>query len=260
MDLFDRGRYFSFHAPIKARTNSLLRYAACAYAAKQIGRCGGAKPILGGVASKQAYMETWLDRENVDWMLIAMRYYDLALQQLREALEEQNHLPRLDTNETPEDLPRSMTPSAMEVGNRPLTQTNPPKTSDELLAATAIMCEVEAMDANGSWGNHLNGTKSLLDVAEVGMRPADGSSDLDDEPKFAGARKAIFWNFARQDFSSACKRKTLRISLSAPFLRLTHTSYLRIVLKTRCFQLQHVVSCGPSSRFNRPRPVLHTFI
>ena len=53
-------------------------------------------------------------------------------------------------------------------------------------------------DANGVWQKHLAGAKSLLDVAEAGMHASDGLPDMHNEPKFAGARKAIFWNFARQ--------------------------------------------------------------
>ena len=203
MDLFDCGRYFSFHVPIKARSNSLLRYAACAYAAKQLGRCKGVKPILGGLCSQQARMEVLPGGEKRDWMLVAMKYYDLALQLLREALEEQNHWSKQTTAyiTTSEDSNPAAGGSLTDIPVR----TRPPKTPDELLAATAILCEIEAMDANGSWANHLAGTKSLLDVAEVGMKPSDGTLDVHDEPKFAGARKAIFWNFARQDFIAACK-------------------------------------------------------
>ena len=203
MDLFDCGRYFSFHVPIKARFNSLLRYAACAYAAKQLGRCKGVKPILGGLCSQQARMEVLPGGEKRDWMLVAMKYYDLALQLLREALEEQNHWSKQTTAyiTTSEDSDPATGGPLADIPVR----TRPPKTPDELLAATAILCEIEAMDANGSWANHLAGTKSLLDVAEVGMKPSDGTLDVHDEPKFAGGRKAIFWNFARQDFIAACK-------------------------------------------------------
>ena len=182
MDLFDCGRYFSFHVPIKARSNALLRYAACAYAAKQLGRCKGVKPILGGLCSQQARMEVLPGGEKRDWMLVAMKYYDLALQLLREALEEQNHRSKQNAAfaTTSED--------AVSTASGPLpdlaVQARPTKTPDELLAATAILCEIEAMDANGTWANHLAGTKSLLDVAEVGMKPSDVSLQSIRDPEY----------------------------------------------------------------------------
>ena len=208
MDLFDCGRFFSFHVPIKARSDPLLRYSACAYAAKQLARSKGIKPILGGVCSQQARMEKWKKGKEVDWLLLAMKYYDLALSLLREALQEQDHWSTVSTGST-SDISDSMASAAPSLRPGAASPLRPHKTSDELLAATAILCEVEAMDANGVWGNHLTGTKSLLDVAEVGMKPSDGNLDLSNEPKFAGARKAIFWNFARQDFVSACTLFTI---------------------------------------------------
>jgi hypothetical protein len=208
MDLFDCGRYFSFHVPAKARSNPLLKYAACAYAAKQLGRSGGVKTVRGGICSHQARMEMWPgDIEKVDWIYYAVKYYDKAIELLVAALEEQKYWVTSigpESNDMRGDSVSS-TPNESLTDNQLPKQ--PPRTSDELLAATAILCEFEAMDANGVWSNHLAGTKSLLDIAEVGMRPSDGAPLLHNEPKFAGDRKAIFWNFARQDFAAACRLK-----------------------------------------------------
>ena len=204
MDLMDCGRYFSFHVPVKARSDPLLKYAACAYAAKQLGRSEGVKPIPGKAYSQDLH-ELWPDLENVDWIWYAAKYYDKSLELLVAALEEQrywaSHLSS-DTADTPVDTPGN---TSSETGEELQASRRPPRTSDELLAATAILCEFEAMDANGVWSKHLAGTKSLLDVAEIGMKASDGLPDRHNEPKFAGARKAIFWNFARQDFAAACE-------------------------------------------------------
>ena len=194
MDLFDCGRYFSFHVPVKALKVPLLKYAACAYAAKQLGRVRGEKSALGGASSSQARMELWPVPGKVNWLFHAAKYYDKAISLLLEALEEQQENPSQFSGEMQLD------------GDRPdgrFPNPTPSRTSDELLAATAILCEYEAMDATGvAWSKHLNGTKSLLDVAEVGMH--DDFPGSQNYSKFAGARKAIFWNFARQDFAAAC--------------------------------------------------------
>ena len=208
MDLFDCGRYFSFHVPVKAPSDPLLRYAACAYAAKQLGRVGGIKPPVGGFCSQQSRMELWPGDQKLDGLWLASKYYDKALTLLQTALEEQRHWSNHDNAATSE----ARTDTRADSNDGPeatqsLRTHERPRTSDELLAATAILCEFEAMDANGvAWSRHLSGTKSLLDVAEVGMQPSDGTLCKGrDEVKFPGARKAIFWNFARQDFAAACK-------------------------------------------------------
>lgn len=198
MDLFDCGRYFSFHVPVKAYNDPLLQAAACAYASKQIARSGGVKSIREGghIAQVLARMEVWPDG-GVNWEYIHERYYGEAIGLLTRALNGKDHWS--------ESMPKS--PGAVVIpASSSSTTTTPgsPETSDELLATLAILCEYEAMDANGVWQRHLAGAKSLLDVAEAGMHASDGLPNVHNEPKFAGARKAIFWNFARQDFAAAC--------------------------------------------------------
>jgi hypothetical protein len=187
MDLFDCGNYFAFHVPVKALSDPLLKYAACAYAAKQLGRVGGKKSVVGGICSQQAHTELWPDIEKTDWLWYGTSYYQKAITLLLEILDKRQIVATYDDPaKAPADTP------------------------DELLAAAAMLCEYEAMDVSGAaWSRHLNGTKTLLDIAEIGMRPSDESHP---DPQgtancqlFAGARKAIFWNFARQDFAAACK-------------------------------------------------------
>jgi len=212
MDLFDLGTYFASYVPVKARTNSLLKYAACAYAAKQLGQVKGKKALVGGACSRQASMELWPDADKVDWFWIGAKYYDKAISLLMEALQQ-------DRGGTPLNSPRVFTQrQAAEVGSedgfertkrRRPSSANP--NSDELLAATAILCVYEFLDASGAaWSRHLSGTKSLLDIAEVGMMPLQFSINgtslpSPQRPKPSKARKATFWNFARQDFLAACR-------------------------------------------------------
>ncbi|GMF70022.1 unnamed protein product [Aspergillus oryzae] len=83
--------------------------------------------------------------------------------------------------------------------------------SDEVLAATAILSVYEFLDATGpAWNRHLSGVKSLLDVAEVGMMPLEQHPSPGEalpqplkRPGLSKARRATFWNFARQDYLAA---------------------------------------------------------
>jgi hypothetical protein len=75
MDLFDFGMYFGSYVPVRALSNPLLKYAACAFAAKQLGRVNSAKAAIGGLCSTQASMEVWPDADKTDWAWCGAKYY-----------------------------------------------------------------------------------------------------------------------------------------------------------------------------------------
>ncbi|PQE32714.1 Zn(II)2Cys6 transcription factor protein [Rutstroemia sp. NJR-2017a WRK4] len=213
MDLFDLGCYFAHHVPVLAVSNPLLRYSVCAYAAKQLGRVGGRKAVVGGIVSDQANMELYPNSENVDWMYIGAKYYDKAISLLMEELSHSG------SQETP------MTPMADERFNTPVSIRSPQAIqgpgkkrrrlsrpvyhdADETIASAAILCVYEFLDnANVAWSRHLSGTKSLFDLADrEGMMPLRSPStpgSLAERMKPSTARRATFWNFARQDFLAA---------------------------------------------------------
>lgn len=215
MDLFDLGTYFASYVPIRALTNPLLKYAACAFSAKQLARVKGAKAPVGGVTSKQSAMESWPDMQKENWYWYGAKYYDKAIQLLMKELQPDKGPPPLstpeafgqwqaaelceDNDENPRKRRRRHTNSRLSNGVH----------SDEVLTATAILSVYEFLDATPAWNRHLSGVKSLLDVAEVGVLPLEQHPlDPFQAPKKSGlskARKAIFWNFARQDYLAACK-------------------------------------------------------
>lgn len=218
MDLFDLGTYFASYVPARAQSNPLLKYAACAYAAKQLGRVKGAKTAMGGVCSRQATMEMWPEKHE-DWIWCGAKYYEKAIQLLMKELQpDAEGPPPLSTPEAfgqwqaaelcgnpenPRKRRRRVSNSRLSHGGH----------SDEILAATAILSVYEFLDATGpAWNRHLSGVKSLLDVAEVGMMPLEQLTSPGDQSyqpqKKSGlskARKATFWNFARQDYLAACE-------------------------------------------------------
>ena len=217
MDLFDVGKYFQSYVPVIASYNSLLKHATCAYAAKQIGRVKGVKPPLGGLCSRQAKMELWPEARNFDWFWLGAHHYDKAISLLMEALNQESNecLPGDYSNnmwggggQDTEDVEDFERRAMVRLAERGVTTTTG---SDELLAATTILCGYEFIDAsNPAWARHLNGTKSLLDIAQGGMMPLRNPSR--DEPyqspsacNFSKARQATFWTFARQDCIAARK-------------------------------------------------------
>ncbi|KAF2032249.1 hypothetical protein EK21DRAFT_99125 [Setomelanomma holmii] len=213
MDLFDLGTYFASYVPVKARENPLLKYAAVACAAKALARVQGRKPIMGGSVTRQARMELYPDASLVDWKHKAAVFYDNAVSLLLQALKN-------DPSSTPDDSECELRHKNGEVTNgfdvqapkRRRTSSNASFVSspDELLAASAILCVYEFLDTSVSeWAQHLNGAKSLLVLAQERMMPLQmptpGSPVSSAQYNFISkARRATFWNIARQDMLAAC--------------------------------------------------------
>ncbi|KAH7409423.1 hypothetical protein BKA64DRAFT_397131 [Cadophora sp. MPI-SDFR-AT-0126] len=215
MDLFDLGCYFAHHVPVQAMTNPLLRYSACAYAAKQLGRVRGKKAVVGGIASKQADMELYPRLESANWPYIGAKYYDRAISLL---MEELSNSRGQGTPMTPMNGEDAFSPSSAQSSygsqltpgykRRRLSRSPTSSHGDETLAAGAILCVYEFLDnANTAWSRHLSGTKSLFDLAEKeGMMPVQSPTSpgaISERIRPSRARKAAFWNFARQDFLAA---------------------------------------------------------
>ena len=244
MDLFDLGCYFAHHVPVQAINNPLLKYSACAYAAKQLGRVRGRKAVIGGIVTKQADMELYPHPETVDWAYIGAKYYDRAISLLMEELSNSGGQEVPITPMTPGETfsphgstqsPQSV-PSAQANKRRRISRPASANNADETLAAAAILCVYEFLDnANTAWARHLSGTKSLFDLAEnEGMMPVQSPTSpgaLSTRIKPSRARKATFWNFARQDFLAACE---------SSYGRKQPNSYL----STECLQTYIVINEG----------------
>lgn len=212
MDLFDLGTYFASYVPIKARDNPLLKYAAVACAAKALARVQGRKPVMGGSVTHQARMEHYPDASLVDWKHKAAIYYDYAVSLLLQALKQ-------DTTPAPEESDCELRHSIGDLSTgydgpsrkRRRTSSNVSfvSSTDELLAASAILCVYEFLDTSISeWAKHLNGAKSLLVLSQerftLSNAPTPRSSASSASQTFISkARRATFWNIARQDMLAA---------------------------------------------------------
>lgn len=214
MDLFDFGTYFASYVPVKARENSLLKYAAVACAAKALARVQGRKPVMGGSVTRQARMELYPDAPLVDWKHKAAVYYDTAVSLLLQAL-------KMDASSSQDVSDSEARQSNRDVTSeydgptpkkrRTLSNTFVVSSSDELLAASAVLCVYEFLDTSVSeWAKHLNGAKSLLVLSQERVTsfqsPATTSLVSSQSLRLMSkARRATFWNIARQDMLAACK-------------------------------------------------------
>ncbi|KAJ5134293.1 Transcription activator AMTR1 [Penicillium atrosanguineum] len=202
MDLFDLGTYFASYVPVRAMSNPLLKYAACAYAAKQLGRVKNAKATMGGVCSRQAIMEVWPDKDD-DFIWHGAKYYEKAIQLLMKELQpDAEGPPPLSTPEAFGQWQASELISDAENPRKRRRRVSDSRLShgvhsDEVLAATAILSIYEFLDATGpAWNRHLSGVKSLLDVAEVGIMPMEQNSSDGDSHSPLNTDDIVLWNEA----------------------------------------------------------------
>ncbi|KAF2691684.1 hypothetical protein K458DRAFT_325223 [Lentithecium fluviatile CBS 122367] len=212
MDLFDLGTYFSSYVPVKARDNPLLKYAAVAYAAKALARVQGRKPVMGGSVSRQARMEQYPEAQSVDWYHKATHYYNTAVSLLLQALKNDAASTGDSDSDTGESTPGPDGPCPKR--RRKSSNVSFKSNNDELLAASAILCVYEFLDASvPEWAKHLNGAKSLLVIAQERMMPLQMPTPSSviisaDRGFISKARRATFWNIARQDMLAAFINKT----------------------------------------------------
>ncbi|KAK5171830.1 uncharacterized protein LTR77_003466 [Saxophila tyrrhenica] len=213
MDLFDLNLFFATAVPVLSVKCPLLMYSCVALSAKSLARVGGRRPVMGGQVepSRRSKIESWPDPEmaDTDWYNKAREYYDLAVSLLRQALAG-------GVRPLTSSFPEHASPSSITAAQR---QPLPTPDSDELVAATAILCVYEFLDASTpEWSRHLDGAKSLFDIANDRMMhltqppspnysrtPASHVSSNADLTRrwFSPGRKAVFWCFARQDMLSA---------------------------------------------------------
>lgn len=210
LDLYFLDAYFGLDVPVKALSNNLLKFAACAYAAKHLSRISRKNHSPEPSASR-ASTTIWPNSENVDWAWYGAKYYAQAITLLRETLQQSHHI-----GDSPN---QSFSPNDIE--NR-LGQDSSSNLdswvaiSEEALAAMAILCNYEYMSASDAeWSKHLSGTMLLLDLKRTGL-----TSPMTTRP--SKARRAIFWNFFRQDCFAACKWFDLTLLRTHAHIRYSH--------------------------------------
>ncbi|OBS28336.1 hypothetical protein FPOA_02277 [Fusarium poae] len=161
-DIFDTGCYFSGKVPVKAASSPLLKSAICAIAAKHLYRLRKNKSH--SILSSEPRDTLWL---SYDWRYESARHYDEAINHLRSAVDLQ-------------------------------TYENDLSEKEDMLAAVAILCIYELMDAPGTaWRAHL----SALPLFKSTEDPSNLASPIV-IPRTA-IQGPILWNLARQDLLCA---------------------------------------------------------
>lgn len=208
MDLFDLSSFFAVDVPVKAATCPLLLYAAIALSAKALAQIRISAQYIKQTASK---------RTPSQWLHKARYYYDIAIGLLRQALEDGTRA------SGPVGAHLSSEQQSSSAGNDAFSQWRdrnssqgrislPRTDSEELVATTAVLCVYEFLDASGlEWSRHLDGAKSLFDIARDGTLPltatagSPGPTVVSAPSSSTKGRRAVFWNICRQELIYACE-------------------------------------------------------
>jgi hypothetical protein len=152
----------------------------------------------------------------VDWKHKAAVYYDNAVSLLLQALK--STTPEPSECEYRHQDGNIACENEVQAPKRRRTSSNASFVSntDEVLAASAILCVYEFLDTSISeWAKHLSGAKSLLVLAQehtlLPQTPTPGSIFISSAKLISKARRATFWNIARQDMLAACRYITCSI-------------------------------------------------
>lgn len=185
MDLFDTTSYFSSKVPVIATSKRLLKSAVCALSAKHLRHVCRVMSQAGvDPGSVPKYVGLPFSNEEM-WRYHSARYYDQALGHLKIAVSSESFSRTLAGKE-------------------------------EMLAAVAILCTFELMDAPGSaWKAHLSALPLFDDRAA--SVPVHSSIII---PQTA-VKGPIFWSLARQDLLCACE---VQSNLLTMIYFLTHVS------------------------------------
>jgi hypothetical protein len=200
LDVLSQDHHYRRRVLSIARESELVRYAACACAAKQLGHLSRPERYTEGLLPDGVFTKLNTDGRT-DYLWYGAKYYGKAIQAMASELS-QDIVPAFGTS--PEELPWNgfvVSPTSSRSGLL---------TKDARLIAAEIMCYYEELSA--SWralGRHLNGIFKILqlDQTSSGTPTADVdlSSILPWEAFSEGVMSRSFWRFVLNDCEQSCK-------------------------------------------------------
>ncbi|KAL1635030.1 hypothetical protein SLS58_010425 [Diplodia intermedia] len=175
MDLVTSDCYFSRQAVHLAVHCPLIKYSACAAAAKQIGQTGAREPARTRLTAGQIRVADAISKTNLDYLWYGAKYYEKAIQALaREISQESLSSPSagLATCSGLAPSPSAIYGAVVADSGHEMQQPAFP------LVAACILCQYEELSATmRAWSGHLDGICKLLQI--------DGKRDVERSPPSA---------------------------------------------------------------------------
>lgn len=199
MDLLYRYEVFSREVLTMAREHPLLRYAACAVAAKQLGQMRS--PVSSILRGKtQENIAATLARGRFGFLWYGAKYYEKAIQTLVKSIA-----PR-DPQST--ESGQNYASPAVSLSHGDLMIRAEGEDPIVRLLGTCILIQYEHLSANrDAWSGHLTGFSKLLDLIDDGklLQPHAMFEQVYPFTKDIMEVKAGFWNFVVNDLEESCK-------------------------------------------------------
>ncbi|KAM0189361.1 hypothetical protein ACHAPI_010127 [Fusarium lateritium] len=193
MDLLYRYEVFSREVLTLAREHQILRYAACALAAKQLGQMRS--PISLALCGKtQERIAAKLARDSFGFLWHGAKYYEKAIQTLVKSISPKGNSATQTAN--------SQVSPAVSLSEGDLMVRAEGEDPIVRLLGTCILIQYEHLSANrNAWSGHLTGFSKLLDLIDNGnlLHPHPMVEQVYPWTKHVMEVKASFWNFVIND-------------------------------------------------------------
>ena len=200
MDLGNDTHYFSRYIVSLADMSALIRYAACALAAKQLGQVKDPESSVRQTACHRAMFKAFSESK-LDFLWYGAKYYERAIQILARQI---SHEDRSDCHMSPACIYQSgLTPQSVDysvLGDQEIAAA-----TFRLLAA-CILCQYEDLSVTlRAWSGHLDGIYKLLRPHLSGAVELQPSHPI---PQTANVVESIFWFLASNDMMDACESRS----------------------------------------------------
>ncbi|KAL0255185.1 hypothetical protein SLS55_009715 [Diplodia seriata] len=198
MDLVTCDSYFSRQAVHLAVHCPLIKYSACAAAAKQTGQTAAREPPRTRLTAGQIRVADAISETKLDYLWYGAKYYEKAIQALAREISQESlsSSPSAGLTTSPSAIYGAVVADA----GREMQQPAFP------LVAACILCQYEELSATmRAWSGHLDGICKLLqidgkrDVVEGGVR----SRPSQPRPYQSPAHQSVFWWFVLSDFKES---------------------------------------------------------
>ncbi|OMP81753.1 hypothetical protein BK809_0002748 [Diplodia seriata] len=244
MDLVTCDSYFSRQAVHLAVHCPLIKYSACAAAAKQTGQTGAREPARTRLTAGQMRVADAISETKLDYLWYGAKYYEKAIQALAREISQESlsSSPSAGLTTSPSAIYGAVVADA----GREMQQPAFP------LVAACILCQYEELSATmRAWSGHLDGICKLLQID--GKRDVEGGGvrrgPSQPRPYQSPAHQSVFWWFVLSDFKESLisQRRTRVDTEDLPLwrsmgLRQQHAdeqSALRTLLHLSCKAVNH---------------------
>jgi hypothetical protein len=213
MDLLYRYEVFSREVLTLARDHAILRYAACAVAAKQLAQkrpCSRGSNNLG--SGTTARVAERINEGGLGFAWYSAKYYEKAIQTLMRSITPRDHHHEHHhchhSSGSNDDNDNDNRTSACLLSEGDLMVRADREDPIVRLLGTCILIQYEHLSASReAWSGHLTGFSKLLDLIDGGqlLRPNLAYEQVYPFTKSIMEVKAGFWNFVVNDMEESCE-------------------------------------------------------